>query len=178
MPGPIDVVALPTALQLLECLRTQVAKTRVPPVFVGMRAGQIGGAVLGPDLDECCAGLAWVRIGQVQPGGTPPGPQVEMTNCGPLNWIVTLELGVARCVPFAAAGTEANVLTQEQWDLMVLDQQGDFAAMVLAVTCCFASGQPLHYLIGQWTPSDAEGGCMASTMTVQVLSYAMCQGSC
>lgn len=123
---------------------------------------------LGVSLTEdmCRCGTAWVRIDSYVPSDQFPAQQQVPTNCGPPQWALTLELGIARCPPIG----DANVLpTDAEWiaytDLVMADAQ----AMRQAVICCFGPTFPnRRYLIGSWAPFGPEGLCGGGRMTVQV----------
>lgn len=173
-----DTLIKPYADRLLVCLATQMGRHESPPAKVEFRVGSAASAVIGPDEDECCAGLAWVRLAGAQPGGEqPPGPQTELRNCGPYNWILTFELGVARCMAWGSGVDGLEPPTSAQWAQALNFQEQDFVAVTSAVQCCLSSGTD-HYAIGAWQPTDVEGGCTASALSVTILANRPCAVAC
>lgn len=159
-----DPTITPQAMALLACYEIEMKKVADPPASVCLRTGEQVALLAAQNTDECCTGLAWVRVANVYPSANFPEPDSEPSNCGPIQWAVVLELGAARCAPTADA---YNVPTCEQWlnvSKAVLD---DRAAMVRAV-CCWAADTTAPYLLGQWLPWPTEGGCVGGTMTVTV----------
>ena len=167
----LDPVAEPYALSLLECLRTEIAQTIDPPAQVCMRAGDQVSFLIGRDEDECCRGLAWVRIVTVYPSGEQfPQPDELASNCGPLAWGVTLEMGSARCAP---TGDANHIPSCDEWSDLAAKLAADDAAMRRALKCCFKNNDPngfddVTFLIGPSTPLPVEGGCTGITRTVIV----------
>jgi hypothetical protein len=161
-----DPIAQPVALALLECYREQIADTINPPAQVCMRAGAVVNFLLSMTEDECCGGLAWVRVAQVYPTSGEDFPAADETPIQdwPNQWGVVLELGSARCVP---VGTATHIPTCDQWTLVSSELAADAAAMRRAILCCLRKEIPYSLMsIGAWEPADIEGGCAAGTMTV------------
>jgi hypothetical protein len=174
-----DTLIKPYADRLLVCLATQMGRHAKPPAKVEFRVGATGSAVIGPDEDECCAGLAWVRVAGAQPGGEqPPATQTTLMNCGPMNWILTFELGVARCMNWGSGPEGLDPPLSSDWTQALDYQEQDFVAMTSAVQCCFSSAGADRYTIGAWQPTDIEAGCTASTLSVTVLANRPCPISC
>lgn len=116
--------------------------------------------------DACRCGTAWVRIDSYQPSSTFPLPQELAQKCGPEQWALTLELGVARCPP---VGTATKLPTCEELDLYSAKVMADAQAMRNAVLCCYGPGRSNRvFLMGAWTAFGPEGLCGGGKMTVQV----------
>ncbi len=176
MTLPTDPI-LDLGLRLVAGLETQMARSSKPPAKVGLRIGTVGGPVFGPNEDECCEGLAWVRpTGASTIGEDPASPQSEVRSCGPYGWLFGFELGVARCMAFGSGQTDLDPITQEDWDTAAAQQAEDFAGMVAAVQC--ALGATIKYKITQWAPQEIDGGCQISTLLVDVLSNWQCVLPC
>ena len=174
---PTDPI-LGLALTLVASLEIQAARLSTPPAKVGLRIGTVGGPVFGPNEDECCEGLAWVRpTGATTIGEDPSSLQSELRSCGPYGWLFGFELGVARCMAFGAGATDLDPIVQEDWDTAAGHQAEDFAAMVAAVQCAFPTGTT-KYKITQWQPQEIAGGCQISTLVVDVLSNWQCALPC
>jgi hypothetical protein len=62
-----DPIGTPVAQELLTCFTAQLGQLASPPKYIQMRVGQETGPLLGANVDECCAGLAWVRIANIYP---------------------------------------------------------------------------------------------------------------
>jgi len=168
--GPPDLIASPVASALLACLTTQLNELPSPPAKIEIRAGADGGPLIGPNVDECCAGLAWVRVAQVYPSWDSfPGPDNTWTPCGPFAYAVVLEMGSAFCMPWSDSDqafdnmdppstsdwlTAHNTLMQHQ------------NLMRRAAACCFPHTQ--RRAVGEWNPLSVEGGCMGGTLRVTV----------
>ena len=168
----LDPVAEPYALALLECLRTEIAETINPPQQVCMRPGDQVSFLIALNKDECCNGLAWVRVGAVYPSGEEfPQPDETPSNCGPLGWAVTLELGSARCAP---TGSAQEVPTCAEWTQLSAELMSDDAAFRRAIMCCFADanidndGVGVQFMIGASENLPIEGGCTGITRSLVV----------
>lgn len=181
-----DTIALPAALQLLGCFRTQLAKLAKPPANVGLRIGNQTGPMVGPNVDECCEGLAWVRVaGNVPSWEDFAAPTTTFEPCGVKAYAVALELGVARCMPWGQGPDNLDPPSQEQWDDAAIDILNDDAAMRAAIRCCFppaptpVPGGPIipirAWIMGGWEPLPIEGGCTGGTRTVQVQVIPACE---
>lgn len=124
----------------------------------------------GTAQDECCSGLAWVRIASIESVVDPTSSEDASFNpCSHSERRVTLELGVARCNPF---GTESRGPTCDQWTALALRMDQDATVMRQAV-CCYQNSddvgeyRPVYRLLpGTWTPIDSSGGCAGGTLTV------------
>lgn len=164
-----DPVVMPLARELLACLEQEVDKVLNPPLYRGLRPGQVVDHLLSTTSDECCSGLAWVRVAGFVPSSadfpTPDSnPALGLTRA----WAITLEMGVVRCSP---TPDETLIPTNEQWDTVVQAIMDDAAAMRRAI-CCFIDIDPVKrtksVLPLEWTPLDVEGGCVGGTLQVVV----------
>lgn len=118
--------------------------------------------------DACRCGTAWVRIAGFDPSSSFPLPQELATPCGPDQWSLTLELGVARCPPI---GTAERLPTCDELEAYTVKVMADAQAMRNAVFCCFAPGRPANgrlLLLGGWQAFGPEGMCGGGKMTLQV----------
>lgn len=154
---------------LLVCLATEVAKVPTPPASVSLRTGVIVELLLSMSRDECCEGVAWLRLVQMYPSSSFPDPDRTYSPCGPLQWAVVYELGVARCAPRPAAN---DLPSADQWNEVSLAVLDDAAAMRRAM-CCWADSDPDRmYVPGLWTPLPTEGGCVGGTQQLTVAAGA------
>lgn len=161
------------AQQLLECLRTELS-LRPGPIadeHVCLRFGSQVNPTLGTLTDECCTGLAWARVVQVDGLLTPDDPAYN--TCLNSERRLTLELGTARCIPF---GTLQTGPTCEQWTTAALQMDSDLSAMEAAV-CCFrdlVSVQPFapdSITVTSYEPLGPDGNCISGTLQL-TLDYA------
>jgi hypothetical protein len=159
---------LEAALLLQQCLCDQMALLPLAdqPQRCCVIAGQDFEMGVALTEDMCACGTAWVRIDSFTPSATFPIQQETPTNCGPEQWTLTLELGVARCPPLG----DANVLpTCTEWADYTTKVMADAQAMRNAIICCFGPARPNRlYLIGGWQAFGPEGLCGGGKMTVQV----------
>lgn len=167
----VDPTVTPLAMGLLACYETEIGKVASPPASVCLRTGVSVDLLISTTGDECCDGLAWIRVAGVYPSATFPEQDAAPERCGPIQWAVVLELGAARCAPTTDA---RSIPTCEQWLAVSRAVLDDRAAMVRAI-CCWADGTDLQWLAGMWQPLATEGGCVGGTMTVTVAApYCEC----
>jgi hypothetical protein len=161
-----DAVVFPIAQALLACYEEEIAKVLDPPASVGLRPGQQVDALLSVNEDECCNGLAWVRVNRVFPSSIEPFPLQDQVsqNCSPQGWAIELEMGAVRCAPTPNA---YSIPTNAEWGALVEKQMQDAAAMRRAVICCFGD-LDIPYLFGDWNPLPVSGRCSGGTTNVTV----------
>lgn len=166
-----DTMVLPIAEDLLACLCVAVAEAPNPPASCCLRPGVTVAQGVSEREDECCEGLAWVRVSRVFPTGDEAGfPNVnEQTSaCNPPSYGIELEMGVYRCAP---TGDERNLPTCDEWTAAT-EQILDDAASMRRAWCCFRDNYANDAkLIGQWTPVEVQGGCTGGKMTIMIESY-------
>lgn len=166
--------AIVVAQELLSCLETAIAGTPYPidPQYIMLRAGAEVTPLLGTQDDECCRGLAWVRIAGVS--GVRQLGDLDNVACFEQERTLTLEMGVVRCAPSADV---SGVPTEDQWTNAALQLDSDFGAMQSAVCCAFSDleGSPAEEVaVGDYTPTGADGNCIGGTMQVLVRMSACC----
>lgn len=153
---------------LVACLESAYEGDADRPASVCQRPGDQVPFLFGPGIDECCSGLAWVRIQEIAPQ-TDPASVLDpaFNHCAATGRILTIELGVVRCNP---SGT---VVTCEQWTGLAARMDLDATRMRQAVCCArdalvtdesFVS----DVLPGSWTPLESSGACAGGSMTVTV----------
>lgn len=164
-----DPVAKPLADALLACLCEQVQLLEHPPAKCCLRTGDVVNYFISPDSDECCDGLAWVRVTGVNPGFPAQIETVSANNDIPV-WSVGLEMGIARC----GFGDPSYMPTCDDWTDKAHDVNDDWWAMFQAY-CCFTNGKDERGLDrrgkvipGQWTPMSLDGGCVSSILPLTV----------
>jgi hypothetical protein len=177
--GPSDPIATPVANQLLACLTTQMNELLSPPSKIELRAGAESGPLIGPNVDECCAGLAWVRVASVYPSWDSfPSPDITWTPCGPLAYAVVLEMGSAFCMPWSDSTQEWDNVdppSTDDWLNAHTTLMQHQTLMRRAAACCWP--HTVRRAVGEWTPLSVEGGCMGGTLRVTVSVMAPC-GDC
>lgn len=160
-----DPSVLPLAEALLACLVAALADTASPPRRASLRTGDRVELLLSTTSDECCDGVAWVRVSQFYPSAGFPDQDLTFVRCAPIQWAVVLEMGVARCAPTPDANT---IPSADEWNAVSAAVLDDAAAMRRAI-CCFADLDPTRmYLAGQWTSLPVEGGCTGGTLPITV----------
>jgi hypothetical protein len=161
-----DRVAWPVAIRLLTCLDSAIELLASPPKNIGLRPGDSVAFYASRMRDECCEGLAWVRVVSVAPSSTNqwPNPDILPQKCNTLRYAVVLEMGIVRCAPAPGAN---EIPSQDAWDTLTETILDDMAAMQKAV-CCFADGFNGLYLEGTWTPLSIEGACAGGSMNLTV----------
>jgi hypothetical protein len=168
--GPADLIATPVAEELMACFTEKLAELPIPPKYIQMRVGQETGPLLGPNVDECCSGLAWVRIAGVYPSWDSfPSPDNDWTPCGPLAYAVQLELGMAFCMPWASTddlGESYDPPSTADWQQAMVTQMQHQNLMRQTVACCFRPTQ--RRAVGEWSPLPVEGGCTGGKLLVTV----------
>lgn len=163
-----DPVVMPLAIEMLECLDQEIAKVSSPPLHVHLRPGTEIAAYISENRDECCEGLAWVRVAGFFPSSStfPLQDDVALPK-GTSSWAITLEIGAMRCAPTP----DANVIpSAEDW-LEITQQVMDDAAALRRAICCFIAGAPGRAKVsvpGAWQPLSVEGGCVGGLMTITV----------
>lgn len=174
--GPSDPIATPVATALLACLTAQMNELPSPPSKIEMRAGAESGPLIGPNVDECCAGLAWVRVASVYPSWDSfPAPDTTWLPCGPLAYAVVLEMGSAFCMPWANSDDSFENLdppSTADWAGAATTLMQHQTLMRRAAACCFAPTQ--RRAVGEWNPLSVEGGCLGGTLRVTVSVMAPC----
>lgn len=174
--GPVDPIATPVANALLTCLTDQMNQLPNPPARIQLRVGSETGPLIGPNVDECCAGLAWVRVADVYPSWDSfPGPDNTWLPCGPLAYAVVLEMGSAFCMPWSDSGDSFENIdppSTNDWDTAFTTLMQHQTLMRRAAACCFLPTQ--RRAVGQWAPLSVEGGCTGGTLRVTVSVPAPC----
>lgn len=164
-----DPMVMPLAYELLGCLEQEIAKVLKPPKYTGLRPGSSVDFLLSTTSDECCEGLAWVRVVRFYPSSARFPLQDEEPSVPFIgSWAIVLEMGAVRCAPTPA---ETSIPTNDQWNAVVQAIMDDGAAMRRAL-CCFLDADPVNRrrstLAGDWEPLDVEGGCVGGTLQVTV----------
>lgn len=166
----VDPVAQPILDALLVSLEKEVARVPNPPAVVCMRPGDRVDLLVSQYQDECCSGLAWVRLAGIYASNNFPTENDAPVKCL-TGWAVQVELGVARCAP---VGDENRIPTCDEWTLTVNDTTADDAALRRTLMRFKLIEDYRHtlYLPGQWLPMTTEGGCVGGARVVTVAAPA------
>lgn len=161
-------IAMTLAQELLACLATSMSEAGGhphPPASVCLRAGERVNPSLGSNTDECCSGLAWVRIARVE--NIRLGDDVARS-CISSQRRLTLELGAARCLPW---GTVQAPPTCDQWTDVALLADADYTAMEQALCCFYADARANggHVVsFNDYEQTGPDGNCVGGVMTIQL----------
>lgn len=121
--------------------------------------------------DDCCDGLAWVRVVQVQPTDGSNAPYSELRNLPATATGATIEfeLGILRCAPIL--DEEGQAPDPDDYTASALQSAADRQQMRMAIICDFPEDITEATCDGQipglWAPVDA-GGCAGGFMTTTV----------
>lgn len=174
-----DTLLLPAAQQLLACLcdaLTDLATPQFPvPGQCCIRVGESVVLDLDENTNECCQGLAYVRIAGFYPTGSPgalfpnPSSDFALSKCAPYAWALQLEMGVFRCIT-------ADLITCPEWEVIAAQHMNDAKAMRRALCCFMEPRDGSTVATGTWTPSGRSGGCIGSTWDISVEINNRCEG--
>ena len=141
--------------------------------------GAEAGPLIGPDYDECCAGLAWVRVAGIYPSWDSfPAEDNTWLPCGPLAYAVVLEMGVAFCMPWSASDEGFDNIdppNTADWQTAFTTQMQHQTLMRRSAACAWRPTQ--RRAVGEWAPLSVDGGCTGGTLRVIVSVPAPC-GDC
>lgn len=170
-----DLSVWPMLVQALACLEEAADTLPNPPKYRRLAGGENVVAGIDATTDECCEGLAWVRVISAVPTDSFPTPASGYQNCPPAELAVELELGILRCSPYAASGqNELQVPTPEMHAAAVAAVLVDAAAM-RAAACCLGKLYPV--IIGTGQQAQTEANCMGGTQRVTV-AVPFCERTC
>lgn len=166
-----DTQVFPLAQELLACLTEALGTNPNPPANYCLRSGDTVIPDFNQYTDQCCEGLAYVRIARIFPSVAEfPVEEATWTPCHPLAYGVELEMGVWRCEP-SVPNPAVDVPSCEQWTNATQTQMNDWDAMTRAA-CCFKDspllmpGDPVFE--GIWAPLNSGGGCTGGAMPLLV----------
>lgn len=168
-PMPVDEVAWPVATELRRLVGDALAAA------LGGKP-EVCAVVPGRDvaIDDCCAGLAWVRIVRTfpsEPGEFPNPRQTALTDgCDPgLFWAVELGVGTARCAPtLDDAGNAPTAAQLEDSARVLADDAGRIRRTLLCDLPAVPSVEELA--IGEQSNVGPQGGCVGQEVLVTVLT--------
>lgn len=161
--GPQPDLAFTLAEQLLGHIKDRLTGDIPKRIYV-----YAGSAV---PADDCCAGMLWIRVGQVEPTAADGNTYRLMLNAGtPVpGHNVLLEVGVLRCGPII--DEQGYAPTGADFTAAAMQAAADRQAMRLAVLCDFPADLIAANADGQipstWIPIEA-ADCVGGYMTVIV----------
>lgn len=165
----VDEMVFPLAEKLLACLCDQLATQPQPPLNCCLRVGDVVYADFNQYQDQCCQGLAYVRISRIYPTNEFPAQLEVWTPCADVQFAAELEMGVFRCEPQQKG---IDMPSCEEWTDTATLVANDWRAMV-AATCCLdeqlrleSPGTPV--LSGVWQPLNSGGGCTGGMLPILV----------
>lgn len=177
MTAPLltDHVMSPPARALLGCLEDALGLYHAPPpANISLRTGVQVEPLLATTRDECCEGLAWVRVVTWYPTLNFPEQQTVYNRCAVQMWAVVLEMGVARCAPMSDANT---LPSNAEWAVAAELVNADAAAMQRALCCFVDLDRDRMWIPAPWAPIATEGGCIGGTVQLTIAAPPCnCQG--
>lgn len=162
-----DRRVIPTAALVLACLRDEAALNPKPPAIVGFRTGTTGQPLAGLSEDECCEGAALVRVVRTYPSWGAPVPAAVSVSCAQPQ-AVQFELSMWRCAPMGDVSTPPS---QAEWDELHVDLLNDRLTLMATVCCVQRALDQRSVMYGEWAPVATDGGCVGSTLTIDVDLY-------
>lgn len=170
-----DLSVWPMLVQALACLENAADTLPSPPKYRSIRGGGSVVAGIDPTTDECCEGLAWVRVVSISPTADFPTPASGYQPCPAPELAVELELGIVRCSPYFAGGQNDALLPTTAMHLAAVQAVMADAAALRTAACCLAAQRTLT--IGTWSPVENEANCTGGTLRVTV-AVPFCERTC
>ena len=171
---------LDAANLLLGCFQTALQAPHIAPIapeHVMLRAGAEVTPLLGTNDDECCRGMAWVRIASItgvrQINSTAAGDSL----CFRGERTLLLEMGAVRCAP---TSPKESVPTEDQWNQAATLADADQSAMEQAICCAFndLDGPDTWWIsdvaVQEYQPTGVDGNCIGGTMTIELTFNRCC----
>lgn len=163
-----DTMVMPVLNAMLECLTALQPVWPNAPAAYQLRSGNTFVASADSAMDECCAGIVWVRMGVAYPTDDFPIQKTTVENGVETDWAIPVEIGVQRCIPTQGDdGIFGSVVTGAQW-AAVVQQEADDGHMLRKAACClrdnftYANGLKMGnsgMIIGVQTPLENSGPC-------------------
>lgn len=176
-PGAVpDLMALPFAEKLLDCLCGELATSYGGPVC--QCCLRPGGTLppmdtCGCNCDEGNNGQASVQVTRVYPSARFPIEGIQSWDhaCkGSAMWVADLTMAVYRCVSVLGDDGTPPSCDQLEHDARVI--AGDRYAMMRAFGCC--NWTEWDRFPGAWLPVPPQGGCAGGVMTVKASLGVLC----
>lgn len=165
----------PLLVEALDCLCTQVNLIPNPPAICCFRVGTEVIHDVGVTQDDCCAGIAYVAMGDLYPSSEsfPEQDIVRQANstCAPATWGLYLKVGLIRCIPVG----DQNPLPCADWNQAALQNLYDTIALTRTACCIreyvirrntrFAG---MSVVIDRQVQGNPLGGCVERFFTIAV----------
>jgi hypothetical protein len=162
-----DKLLRPVADRLLACLCTAALANPAPPRACGYRPYINGTPLFGTLDDECCAGLAFLYVGDQQRVVSGTTPDTLPVNCQ-LLYMVDLQIGIWRCAP--AGDLQLPPDQVADWDPLQVKLFDDRATLRDAICCFLATQKPKTVGVGTMNTINQgpEGMCIGTQVTLTV----------
>jgi hypothetical protein len=167
----VDSQVRPALDAILAAMRVQLGQVTSPPAHYRIVPGTANVIAIKEEaaigwLDECCEGVAWVRMVSKYPTSTFPEHELWYPE-HPTSWAVVLELGSARC------GGGPGLVMAPTDDQYGADEQAmlDDLAALIRVPSSIAYPEMhgiLDFVFGAGDPMVSEGNCMATTLGLTI----------
>ena len=161
-----DNSVTPALAKMLACFEDEVRQSPdfSPDMIIGFRTGTSGQALAGLSADECCAGAAFLRVIRTFPSWSAPNESSVSITCAQPQ-AVEVELSMWRCGPI---GDIENPPSQDDWNELHTGLLTDRQTMRATACCIYKLWGQRNVRIGPWAPIPTEGGCVGSSLTVEV----------
>lgn len=167
-----DTLLFPYANKLLTCLcdaaLANSSDLYPAPGICCLRAGEsVALDITDAQVDECCLGLAYVRIDNFYPTGSAgagfpsPSSDFALNACAPYAWGLQMEMAIWRCL--------VTPTTCDNWNYAAQRQLLDAKTMREALCCFMSQLDPQSVSVTPWQAKGPEGGCLGGTMNVTVM---------
>lgn len=163
-----DPTVWPALEDVLAAMRTELAKVPAgAPAHFRMTPGLSPVFTLTAETDECCEGVAWLRVvGQHSTMEFPAQQQIWEPE-GEVSWTVILEIGVGRC----GGGPGPDMApTDAQYTADTKILMDDAAALRrVGPNLKATSTNIIDYMYtGSWEPVAAEANCMGGLIQLAI----------
>jgi hypothetical protein len=171
MPTVSDPTIAPAALELLTALQVELAK--VPsgaPTHYRIVPGLAAVLSLDNFVDECCEGVAWIRLVNVYPTLDFPTQDSDFLPEEPVSYAAVFEVGVARCGGGPGPDGHPSDAEYNADSARLMDDAAALRRIGATLKATSTHIIDYRYGPGAWEPIAAEGGCMGGVlhMTIQV----------
>jgi hypothetical protein len=164
-----DPTVLPACIDILAALRVELAKVPAgAPTHFRHVPGLAAVVALTVEVDECCEGVAWVRLTGIYPTDDFPVEQSQWLPEGEVSWSVEVEIGVVRCSRTSPGADMAPTDADYLADVTVITDDAAALRRVGPNMKLNPNARIIDYQAGRWDPVEAAGGCMGGAMKLSV----------
>ena len=124
-----DVSVVPLLESGLAALQEAFASNPNPPARIGLRVGEEIVHDLDGSNDLCCAGLAYLSVGDQTPVWTGVDVDLlrqEQQQCAPPLWVIRIRMGILRCTPYS---DDTSMPDESEWTAAAIQDAHDCAAL-------------------------------------------------